>query len=136
MLRTEKEYAIFKNVNAEKQYLIFPCPAAKVEMFKKRMWKLPPFEETAWGYCEAEFVLSFNAPDEWQFKEFIKDRFGGSAEKADGWYGEHGWYLIEDVNEFPKWIEEYKVIQDKRAEEFLKSITKEDSNLGTQTSLF
>lgn len=136
MLLNEKEYVIFKNVNAEKQYLIFPCPESKVEMFRKRMWNLPPFEQTAWGYCEAEFVLSFKAPDEWQFKEFIKERFEGSAERADGWYGDHGWYEIENVNDFPNWIEEYKTIQNKRAEEFQKSFTKEDSNQGSQTSLF
>jgi hypothetical protein len=136
MFATEKDYAIFKNVNAEKQYLIFPCPASKVEVFKKRIWNLPPFEQTAWGYCEAEFVLSFKAPDEWQFKEFIKEKFEGTAEKADDWYGEHGWYTIENINDFSKWIEEYETIQNKRAEEFQKSFLKQNSDQSSQTSLF
>lgn len=136
MLSTEKDYVIFKNVNAEKQYLIFPCPASKVEMFKKRMWNLPPFEQTAWGYCEAEFLISFKAPDEWQFKEFLKEKFENSAEKADGWYSDHGWYLIEDINNYQKWIEEYNSIQNKRREEFQKNLDKENSNKGAQTSLF
>src|SRR5688572_33030796 len=105
MIVTEKEYAVFRSVNDQNMYLIFPCPSSKLEMFRKRMWNLPPFENTAWGYCEAEFVLCFKAPDEWQFKEFLRDTFEGTAEKADGWYGDHGWYRIDDINKYSQWIE-------------------------------
>lgn len=136
MFSNEKDYAIFKNINADKQYLIFACPASKVEMFKKRMWHLPPYEQTAWGYCEAEFVLSFKAPDDWKFKEFLRERFEVSAEKADGWYGDQGWYLIDNINDFHKLVEEFNIINNKRREEFLKYLKKENSADNNQTSLF